>query len=186
MFLTEQRGIAQEHVKMLTTILLRVFNTVAVRPLVIVDGGDGEGPFHVGEDGQNTGAGAHVEDRLAAHFGFQQVGDHLRGGGVVRRPERHLRFDHDLIVNIGVFRVERGADVAAPVYQNRFIVGFPRGVPVLVLHRRDRVGELHLRELRGLQQILENILLIVFLGNVAEQLALFIPIHETVTSGLRH
>ena len=120
------------------------------------------------------------------HVRLQQVGDHLRGDGMVRGPARHLRFDHNFVLRFRHRSVEGRTDIASPIDQHRLVVGLPRGVPVLVLHRGHRPGYLHLGKLRIFQQILEDILVIVSLGNIAQQLVLLVAVHETVAPGVGH
>ncbi len=99
---------------------------------------DGNGSTQLGgQDGQDSGAGAHVQHRLPFQGFpvFEQLRDDHRRGLVMAASEAHLRIDDDIVAGLRQVFVIDSLDRHFISHYDRLEVAFPYGIPILLLYQ---------------------------------------------------
>ena len=146
--MVEGGGVAVHHFDLAHGVERQIVARVAHTPLVKIDGHAVFRPAQGGENRQNARSATHVEDFEPAHLVVEQTLQHLCGGLVVPRAERHLRIDLNGVGRGGNVGVEGGRHHAARIFgradeQRLEVIFLPLLVPVFVLHLFAHIVDMH-------------------------------------------
>ncbi len=112
-----------------------IFIGAFIRPLINVDCGHFFCAFHRGENPQNSGAAAHVENIFIFHFIFQNGFNHQRCGFMVSGSKSHVWFDDYFVFCLLIFGVKRRPYYTFIInYQWFKVIFFPNFIPVLTFN----------------------------------------------------